>query len=116
MNINVARSHYVNQCKSENQKVLNSKYLLKYERDNQGRHVGVVISFRDTDGKVKIGWSRCHAKLEPFDKQIGINKAIRRAKYYNEIDERTAPHGIQEEIVEMRERAERYFQLPLLKV
>ena len=116
MNINVARSHYVSQCKTENQTVLNNKYLLKYERDNHGRHVGVVIAFKDSEGKVKIGWSRCHTKLEPFDKHIGINKAIRRAKFYKELDERDAPRGIKEDLVEMLGRAERYFQLPVVKL
>lgn len=116
MNISVDRSHYIHQCKRETADVLKGKYLLKYERDKHGRQVGVVIAYRDTEGRVKIGWSRCHTKLEKFDRHIGINKAISRAKFWKEIDERDAPHPLRPEVSEMLSRAGRYFQLPLVKI
>jgi hypothetical protein len=107
--MNSGREQYIEQCKQENQKVLSTRHLLKYERDKNGQPVGVVIAFKDENEIVKLGWSKCNVKEEQFNKNIGINKAISRARDYREVDERDAPYKTQKEISDMIERLGRYF-------
>lgn len=114
MNNNVARRQYSHLCKEENVRALNGKHLIKYERDKHGRPVGVLLAFKDSNGNVQLGWSRCNTKLEGFDKHIGINKAIKRATNIKNVDPvllGKMPHQTQEELLDMRGRAERYFQV-----
>jgi hypothetical protein len=105
----MSKKDYVAVCKKENQTVLNQKHLLKYERNKHGQPIGVVIAFKD-EGIIKLGWSKCNLSAEPFDKQIGINKAISRAVDYRQVDERDVPRGTREEVLEMIARLQRYFQ------
>ena len=108
------RKNYVEKCRSENEAELKEKYLLKYERNKKGERVGVVLAFKDAEGVVKIGWSRCHTKLEPFNKYIGVNKAVKRAVgldtygYVNELS--LAPRSAVELIENMEARARNYFR------
>jgi hypothetical protein len=103
----MSRASHVEFCKKSNQEVLNNKFLLKYKRDSKGNRTGVIISFRDNDGVVKVGWSKCNTKLESFDKHIGIHKAIECARMTNP---HNIPHSIKRDLVEMQERALRYFR------
>lgn len=120
MNINVARCAYVEKCRRENETELNQKYLLKYERNNKGERVGVVLAYKDAEGIVKIGWSRCHTKLEPFNKYIGVNKAVKRSvpvDSYTFIHERAmAPRQVAKMLEDMEARAKNYFRVGIPSV
>lgn len=113
--INVARSAYVEKCRNENEAELNQKYLLKYERNNKGERVGVVLAYKDAEGVVKIGWSRCHTKLEPFNKYIGVNKAIKRAVPLDSVtfmfERANAPRQAAIMLEDMEVRATNYFRV-----
>lgn len=109
--MNEARKEYSEKCRQKNDEVLKEKYLLKYERDKHGRPVGVVVAFKK-NGEVLVGWSRCHTKLEPFDKHIGINKALNRAVHHNLVDVvGEVPRPLLSYLLDIRERAERYFKV-----
>lgn len=111
----MSRDNFVEACKQQNREVLNGRYRLKYKRDKHGRPVGLVISFKDEDG-VRVGWSKCHTKLEPFDKHIGINKAINNTYNLDTAqaivtckDDSLLPNSLRQDVADMVERAQRYF-------
>ncbi len=108
------RQNYIEKCRVENEAELKQKYLLKYERNNKGERIGVVLAYKD-NGVVRIGWSRCHTKLEPFNKYIGVNKAIKRAKELDTVssvcERLNAPRTVLDLLEEMEARAKNYFKV-----
>lgn len=73
----VERRRWSENCEKLNADILTSKkFVLMYEKNKKNQRCGVAIAWRDVDG-VKFGWSKCNP-VEPFDKHIGIRKAISR--------------------------------------
>jgi hypothetical protein len=105
------RTQFIEECRVANKKFFSRKaFLLTYLRDNKNRRTGVVLAYKYR-GKIFIGYAKCNTKLERFEREIGIAKAIERAfpaqgPYPFEI-----PHSIASLVKKMRERAERYFRL-----
>ncbi len=78
------RLDYVGKCKlhigdfRENVSFFRYRYL----RGKNGRKVGLVVGFIDANKRLFIGGSKYNTKLEnqPFDVEIGLYKAIVRAR------------------------------------
>lgn len=107
----MTKQGYLNACSTfANSFLAIQKPLLRYKRDRNRRKIGVVLAFRDK-GVVKIGYSKCHVSMEPFDKAIGIYKAYQRAKPVEQLFLDTeVPNSMRSDILEMTERANRYFK------
>ncbi|MEO5366034.1 MAG: hypothetical protein H7831_06715 [Magnetococcus sp. WYHC-3] len=82
------------------------KHLIwQYYLDKKRHRKGVVVAFND-NGTAKVGWSMCKTKLEPFNRSIGLRKAIDRA-YLAAI---CTPHSMLQLHHKVSERAAVYFK------
>lgn len=59
---------------------------VRVARQGRKRPQGVIVAFKDDDGKIMIGWSLCR-KTEPFIKVVGLRYAIERAIPLEELKE-----------------------------
>ena len=85
--------------------------IAKYARDRKGNPIGLVAAFRDTDNKVKIGWSFKH-KLDRFDRNVAWASAVGKARV--EADramDKLLPYALYQIYNEVTERAIRYFKV-----
>lgn len=87
--------------------------LVKYVRGKHGQRKGVVVAvkgdFEDPEGtksNFSIGWSALHPN-DRFDRDIGLNIARGRAVKGSNTK---VPGYVMEDILEMSERASRYFK------
>lgn len=93
------------------------KPLIEYRRDRRNRKVGVVVAYRHPEtGDPVVGWSLCHTKLEPFNKAVGLKKAIDRAE---PVDPAlvawrySVPHSMRDAVASMKKRANKFFGIGL---
>lgn len=100
--------------------IKNQKMIWEYVRDRKNRKVGVVIAYRTGEGNIMLGWSLCDKK-DRFDRIIGLNKAIIRAKYldlFQKVGNRiwshnmtdNVPHSVTDTFISVSERAKRYYK------
>lgn len=80
------RRQYEEKCKEENRNFMeDGPLLVQYVRDDNNNPLGVVVAFgiEAENGKPRlmVGYSKCHTTLESFNKHVGLNKAIRKAGY-----------------------------------
>ena len=54
------------------------KPLIQYIRDKNNRKVGVLLGYKDADGELMIGWSKCNIKRDKFNRDLAITKAFSR--------------------------------------
>lgn len=68
-----------NFCKDFVQKEMSKKNLLvRYARDKRGNPYGVIVGIRLPDGDFRVGYSKCHSKLDRWNKYEGIYFAVER--------------------------------------
>jgi hypothetical protein len=114
------RKDYVSECAEKNKEFFNkykNKFLLQYVRNRKKERVGVLLAYND-GSSVKLGWSKCNVKTEPFDREIGIQKALAENRVVNLDDinefkdllENQLPHSLNNELNNMLDRIDRYFQ------
>ena len=93
--------------------------LIQYVRVNRGKNKGtprgVVIAFKDTAGKVHVGWSyTATSKGDSFDKERGMLIARGRANksFWSKSEGNAAkiPADVEPVLSHMTERAHRYFK------
>lgn len=105
------RKKFAVACRERNKKFLvANKHVMQYVLNKRRERVGVVLSFKNKDGDVLIGYSKCNIGLEKFDKHIGVAKAIYRAYHIGLIPD-DVPRSMREAVMRMRKRAIRYFRL-----
>jgi len=97
--------------------------LIKYVRDKNRNLVGVVVAI----GRDQIGWSKCNFKKgDRFNKDLGKQIAIARAKKYKYYDDQRYSYGgvyilyffdehkgakiVKKDFLEMVRRARFYFK------
>lgn len=76
--------------------------LVKYVKGDNGHLRGVVVAL----GREVIGWSACCPK-DKFDKKLGLRIASGRAIKGSNTE---PPHYIVEPLVDMAERANKYYK------
>jgi hypothetical protein len=114
------RKDYISECAEKNKEFFSkykNKFLLQYVRNRKKEKVGVLVAYNDGDN-VKLGWSKCNVKTEPFDREIGIQKALAENRLVNLDDPHEVkdmviyqlPHSLKNELDNMLARVERYFQ------
>ncbi len=55
------------------------EYIKQYRKGRWNR-IGVIIGTLDSDGKIRVGWSKCNLKAgDGFNKKYGIEVAYNRA-------------------------------------
>lgn len=54
------------------------KPLIQYIRDKKNRKVGILLAYKDADGELMIGWSKCNMKRDRFNRDLAITKAFDR--------------------------------------
>lgn len=55
----------------------------QYMRDEKRNKIGVMIAIQDGN-KMYLGFSKCNMSMDQFDKTIGTQMAIGRARKYND--------------------------------
>lgn len=83
--------------------------MIEYIRDGRGRKVGVMVAYKDGDS-VRIGWSKCNTKLEPFDRERGLAIAFGRAVKGNIT--KKMPNKVCRKLARFIDRADRYYNNP----
>lgn len=80
-----------------------------YVRRPNGQLLGVLVAIKER-GDTRIGWSKCNAKLDRFDKDFGVYLALKRA-LVKTADKDTAPiPGVIVKRLEVfAQRAAKYF-------
>ena len=64
---------------AEAQQILSCfKPLIQYIRDKKNRKIGVLLGYKDADGELMIGWSKCNVKRDHFNRDLAITKAFSR--------------------------------------
>lgn len=112
------REDYVEFCKNENKKVLvPGKSLVQYVRTKKGQPKGTMVAYRGDDNKIYVGYSLCNSKVDKFDRQIGMRKAVERALTQDKYDDVTLknfvdkiPQSVVKPLDAFLERAERFFK------
>ena len=86
--------------------------LIQYVRDKNNHRVGVVVAEKPSlvDKGDGIGWSKCHSRLDKFDKKMGIKIAYGRAISGKQYKETIIPHDVQQVIKKMKKRAKSYYK------
>jgi len=120
----MTRQEYVAACQEENKSLLQSTHvLLEYKRDRHRRKIGVVLAYKQPDGQVLVGYSKCHIGMDEFDRDIGIAKAVKRAAPVNRLVEYLTkrngdagvagdvPNSLELDVLAMCERAARFFAI-----
>lgn len=84
-----------------------AKVLIKYIRTKWNKPIGVVVAV----DRNKIGWSACH-KNDQWDREKAKTIAIERAWLSRPISKliEAAPYHMKEVILEMKDRADKYYQ------
>lgn len=105
------KSEYLEKCKKQVHYLFSKqRILVQYVRDKKNRKTGVIIAYMNTIGRptLRLGWSKCHMKLDEFNKYSGILKA-----YDVSTDTKNPPnvHSMNDAIDEMINRARRYFKV-----
>lgn len=59
--------------------------LKQYVRGKNRKKLGLMVAYPDGDGKVKIGFSKCHPRLDSFNKEMAHDLAIGRAERNQDI-------------------------------
>jgi len=72
-----------------------------------GNRIGAFATAEDSDGKIYVGWSLCHTKIDKFDSLRAISIAEWRAKKNNT---NTLPPSIEKQAKRFMERAIRYYK------
>lgn len=54
--------------------------IVKFVKNSKGHRVGVVVATRLNPDVVGVGWSRCMTKVDEFDRQEALTRALERAK------------------------------------
>lgn len=110
-----SRDAYIKQSKT---KVLDffskHKFLIYYKRNQHGQKLGVMVAFKDTNGIVYVGASKCNKSAgDKFNKYIGISKAIDGAISCNLEHKiyRAIPSSMVKDIPAMLSRINRYFKI-----
>jgi hypothetical protein len=107
------RTQYIADCRAFNEAFIRTKgkVLIEHLRDECGHKVGVVVAFKDSDGKVKLGWSKCHVPMDKFDKDIGLYKAWDKLQPVGEV--RWLPNfpELAQLVDKVADRAKRYWRL-----
>lgn len=105
----LTRDEYVEYCKTQNQLHLKpGNSLIQYIRRKNGQPRGVVVAYKGEDNLIYVGYSLCNTRVDKFDKQIGINKAVTRAA--SSIISESLPHSIRKDVENMEDRASRFFK------
>lgn len=113
-----SKQAYIERCEKVVAKELNTRTtLLEYVRNKRGHACGLVVAYRDSlMGQVLVGWSLCNIKLEKFNKNIGLCKAIDRAldleyaEAYKVRSNERVPRSVEETYVRVLARAKAYFK------
>jgi hypothetical protein len=76
------------------------------------KKVGVMVAFVPTESnQIVIGWSRCHSKLDKFDRSLGTQISEARAlKYIYNGKMPKPPHSIKNELKRFALRAAKYYK------
>ncbi len=82
--------------------------LKQFVRNKDGTKVGIFVALRQED-KILIGWSKCHMRLDKFNKKVGITIATNRA-YLAEKRDFVLPHSMRDNFLNFEDRAIRYFK------
>lgn len=82
--------------------------LFQYIRTNKGRRKGILVSGKDSEGLVSIGWSLC-SKQDKFD----LNKAylIAEGRMDRGLDLDKVPHSISKNVDQFIDRCKRYYHV-----
>ena len=86
--------------------------ITKFVRNRKGHPVGCVIAKRvDANGKVYITGSLCHRGKDKFDKDRAVHLALDRVGMMATFDRPChVAFSLKDEIVIMKDRAQRYFK------
>lgn len=90
------------------------KFLLEYIRDKNKQPRGIVVAYRDNENQVQVGWSLCNIKVDKFNKEIGLAKAIESGLPIWFFESPTANTGVassvKDNVNKMVKRAVKYFR------
>jgi hypothetical protein len=80
--------------------------FVKERRNGKNNMVGTFIGFKE-NGSIRTGWSRCHADIDIFDKELGVAFACQ-----NILIPKTVPVGrnFSKKYANFQERCSRYFK------
>lgn len=114
--MNDGRKDFITQCRRATESFFSRhkhQVLVQYKRDSKNCKVGVVVAFKDAEGVVRIGMSKCHVQLEKFDRYIGLAKAIDNA--YKGLAQNEIPNSLKTLVNIMVARATRYFKVQMME-
>lgn len=86
---------------------MNRETIVKYVRDNKRNLRGVVVATKVGDKQYSIGWSLCRSE-DTFNKRVGLNIAIGRAK--SQVVHSLLPKSLYSDFEGVLDRAARYFK------
>jgi hypothetical protein len=109
------RTQYVEKCKKEVAELLkDNKIIISYIKNHKNQRIGVLVATKPLDSPTPlIGWSLCKISAEPFNKYIGLVKAIKRIEDgCPMVDEETPflPNTVERVLPKFEERVKRYFK------
>lgn len=80
--------------------------------NNSSRHpLGVMIAFKNDEGQLRFGWSKCNTKLDRFDKKYGLEIALARADSSKSLNTEIMPDDMYDHFVDFVNRAEKYYKI-----
>lgn len=92
------------------------KHIRYYLRNRKNQLVGMLVAYKDEDGHLRIGWSKCKVKMDKFDKEIGFYIALRRAEKREPYKRNThycvkgLPHCVTQVMPKFVERVNKYYK------
>lgn len=74
----------------------------------KGQNIACFVAFKDSEGKVKKGFSKCHIGLDKFDKVRGLEVACGKALTGDEYE---VSYSLRSDWVRFEDRVKRYFKI-----
>lgn len=88
-----------------------SNVIWGYMKDEKNQRVGILLGVRRDDGKIFIGGSKANTKVDKFDRDVGFNIALERAKLAMRNQKSVSlPANSWADVQHFSDRCSRYFQ------
>lgn len=86
-----------------------NKHIGEYIKDSRGIKKGFLLAFKDSENRIRIGWSLYAKNKEdkPFDKYVSKAMAYLRANYFERL---AYPSSLKSKINKFYNRSCRYFK------
>lgn len=81
--------------------------LVQYIRKRNGQKKGVLVSLKQSDTDVVIGWSLCNTRVDNFDQNLGLHIACERSE---KGVRKEVPDSIKGQVENFKKRCARYYK------